>query len=109
MTTISICLVGCGGMGSRHVQGFARLLRSGMSNVKLVAVWGERAGHEPVIGRVVYGRVEHPVELDHAALPVELVLVAAASRYLDKHVNGVFGEPEVGSRRRARCVMCELA
>ncbi|MDP3317080.1 MAG: Gfo/Idh/MocA family oxidoreductase, partial [Devosia sp.] len=43
MTTRSICLVGCGGMGSRHVQGFARLLRSGMSNVKLVAVCDVRA------------------------------------------------------------------
>jgi len=39
----SICLVGCGGMGSRHVQGFARLQRSGMSNVKLVAVCDVRA------------------------------------------------------------------
>jgi len=43
MTKRSICLVGCGGMGSRHVQGFARLLRSGMSNVKLVAVCDVRA------------------------------------------------------------------
>ncbi|MGN6487599.1 MAG: Gfo/Idh/MocA family protein [Devosia sp.] len=43
MTTVSICLVGCGGMGSRHVQGFARLLRSGMSNVRLVAVCDVRA------------------------------------------------------------------
>ncbi len=43
MTTRSICLVGCGGMGSRHVQGFARLLRSGMSNVKLAAVCDVRA------------------------------------------------------------------
>jgi len=43
MTTISICLVGCGGMGSRHVQGFARLQRSGMSNVRLAAVCDVRA------------------------------------------------------------------
>ena len=43
MTMRSICLVGCGGMGSRHVQGFARLQRSGMSNVKLVAVCDVRA------------------------------------------------------------------
>ena len=41
--TVSICLVGCGGMGSRHVQGFARLLRSGMSNVRLAAVCDVRA------------------------------------------------------------------
>ncbi|MBL8594141.1 MAG: hypothetical protein JNK01_15760, partial [Devosia sp.] len=38
MTTVPVCLVGCGGMGSRHVQGFARLQRSGLSNVRLVAV-----------------------------------------------------------------------
>ena len=43
MTTISICLVGCGGMGSRHVQGFARLQRSGLSNVRLAAVCDVRA------------------------------------------------------------------
>jgi len=43
VTTRSICLVGCGGMGSRHVQGFARLQRSGMSNVRLVAVCDVRA------------------------------------------------------------------
>lgn len=38
MTDVSICLVGCGGMGSRHVQGFARLQRSGLSNARLAAV-----------------------------------------------------------------------
>ena len=43
MTTVSICLVGCGGMGSRHVQGFARLQRSGLSNVRLAAVCDVRA------------------------------------------------------------------
>ena len=43
MTSTSICVVGCGGMGSRHVQGYARLQRSGMSNVKLVAVCDLRA------------------------------------------------------------------
>lgn len=43
MTDVSICLVGCGGMGSRHVQGFARLQRSGHSNVRLVAVCDVRA------------------------------------------------------------------
>ncbi len=43
MTTIPICLVGCGGMGSRHVRGFARLARTGMSNVRLAAVCDVRA------------------------------------------------------------------
>lgn len=43
MTTIPICLVGCGGMGSRHVRGFARLARTGLSNVRLAAVCDVRA------------------------------------------------------------------
>jgi predicted dehydrogenase len=38
LNKVPICLVGCGGMGSRHVQGFAALARTGMSNVELVAV-----------------------------------------------------------------------
>ncbi len=38
MKKTPICLVGCGGMGSRHVQGFAALERTDLSNVELVAV-----------------------------------------------------------------------
>jgi len=38
MNSVPVCLVGCGGMGSRHVQGFAALQRSGLANVDLVAV-----------------------------------------------------------------------
>ncbi|MDR3473706.1 MAG: Gfo/Idh/MocA family oxidoreductase [Devosia sp.] len=38
MNRVPVCLVGCGGMGSRHVQGFAALEWSGLSNVELVAV-----------------------------------------------------------------------
>src|SRR5262249_93769 len=74
VTTISICLVGCGGMGSRHVQGFARLLRSGMSNVKLVAVCDVRAdnaervageaeqllGYRPKIHLRIEDAIAHP-------------------------------------------------
>jgi predicted dehydrogenase len=33
-----ICLVGCGGMGSRHVNGYAALEGTGLSNVALTAV-----------------------------------------------------------------------
>lgn len=43
VTIVPICLVGCGGMGSRHVRGFARLARTGMSNVRLAAVCDVRA------------------------------------------------------------------
>lgn len=38
MTRVPVCLVGCGGMGSRHVSGYGALERSGHSNVDLVAV-----------------------------------------------------------------------
>jgi predicted dehydrogenase len=38
LTPTSICLVGCGGMGSRHVNGYAALERTGLSNVALTAV-----------------------------------------------------------------------
>ncbi|HMR33103.1 MAG TPA: Gfo/Idh/MocA family oxidoreductase [Geminicoccaceae bacterium] len=38
MSRIPVCLVGCGGMGTRHVAGFAALERTGIGNVDLVAV-----------------------------------------------------------------------
>lgn len=38
MSKVSVCLVGCGGMGSRHVTGYAALAGTGLSNVELTAV-----------------------------------------------------------------------
>ncbi|HEX3956013.1 MAG TPA: Gfo/Idh/MocA family oxidoreductase, partial [Trebonia sp.] len=38
MSPTRICLVGCGGMGSRHVNGYAALEGTGLSNVALTAV-----------------------------------------------------------------------
>lgn len=38
MVRVPMCMVGCGGMGSRHVSGYAALERVGQSNVDLVAV-----------------------------------------------------------------------
>jgi len=38
VSKVPVCLVGCGGMGSRHVTGFAALEKTGLSNVELVAV-----------------------------------------------------------------------
>jgi predicted dehydrogenase len=38
MESVPLCLVGCGGMGSRHLLGVAALDRAGMRNVELVAV-----------------------------------------------------------------------
>ncbi len=38
MSKVSLCLVGAGGMGSRHIGGMALLKRHGLSNLDLVAV-----------------------------------------------------------------------
>jgi predicted dehydrogenase len=38
MDKLPLCLVGCGGMGHRHIFGFAELMRSGMGNIDLIAV-----------------------------------------------------------------------
>jgi predicted dehydrogenase len=43
VTRVPLCLVGCGGMGSRHVSGYAALESSGLSNIDLVAVCDLRA------------------------------------------------------------------
>jgi len=43
MRKVSICLVGAGGMGSRHVGGMAVLAKHGLSNLDLVAVCDLRA------------------------------------------------------------------
>src|SRR4051794_22591249 len=49
---LPICLVGCGGMGNRHILGLAALAGTGLSNVDLVAVcdlrpdYAERAAAE---------------------------------------------------------------
>jgi predicted dehydrogenase len=37
-TSVRLALVGCGGMGQRHVLGYEALLASGLSNIDLVAV-----------------------------------------------------------------------
>jgi predicted dehydrogenase len=59
MERLPICVVGCGGMGNRHILGLAALARTGLSNIELVAVcdlrreWAERAAAEAerVLGR----------------------------------------------------------
>jgi predicted dehydrogenase len=38
MERVPLCLVGCGGMGSRHLRGVAALSQTGLGNVDLVAV-----------------------------------------------------------------------
>ncbi|MBV9811483.1 MAG: Gfo/Idh/MocA family oxidoreductase, partial [Acetobacteraceae bacterium] len=59
MERLPICLVGCGGMGNRHILGMAALAGTGISNIDLVAVcdlradYAERAAAEAerVLGR----------------------------------------------------------
>ena len=38
MEKVPICLVGCGGMGHRHIMGYKELVDSGIGNLNLVAV-----------------------------------------------------------------------
>ena len=38
MEKIPVCLVGCGGMGQRHILAYKELERSGIGNLELVAV-----------------------------------------------------------------------
>lgn len=38
VSKLPICLVGCGGMGRRHITGYAALEKIGLSNIELVAV-----------------------------------------------------------------------
>jgi predicted dehydrogenase len=45
MTSIRLALVGCGGMGTRHLHGLKRLADSGLNNVDLVALCDLRREH----------------------------------------------------------------
>src|SRR5215204_1765841 len=56
--------------------------------VERVAVLGQGVGDEAVVGRVVDGAEQHPVEADAARLVVELVLVAGSLGDLDHDVDG---------------------
>jgi hypothetical protein len=55
--------------------------------VERLAVFAARPGHEAVIRRVVYRRVEGAVQNDHPQLFVVLVLVLALLGYLHEHVD----------------------
>ena len=41
MDKLPLCLIGCGGIGHRHVFGFTELEKSGMGNIELVAVYAK--------------------------------------------------------------------
>ncbi len=55
-------------------------------HVERIVVLGQRLRDEAVVRRVIDGRVEHAIELDQAALLVELVLHARAERDFDDGV-----------------------
>ena len=38
MDKVPVCIVGCGGMGHRHILGYKALADTGISNVEIVAV-----------------------------------------------------------------------
>ena len=49
MEKVPICLVGCGGMGHRHVMGYKELKDSGIGNLDLVAVCDIRAENAELV------------------------------------------------------------
>ena len=51
MEKVPICLVGCGGMGHRHVMGYKELKDSGIGNLDLVAVCDIRTGERGISGK----------------------------------------------------------
>src|SRR4051812_40162393 len=100
---VAICLVGCGGMGQRHILGLAALTGSGLSTIDLVAVCDtrpERAfraaetaerllGRRPAIHTRINAAIADPgvaafdVATDVAAhLPVVLPALAAGKPVL---------------------------
>jgi len=92
------------GRARTHTPWERRLLEQ-HEGIERVVVLGERVGDEAVVGRV-HGRGEQaPVEADHVALVVVLVLVAAATWDLDDDVErrvvgcGVGCRVRVGHRR----------
>jgi hypothetical protein len=54
--------------------------------VDQVTVLAQGVGHETVVGRVLRGGEQRPVQADQAAVVVDLVLVPAAARDLDQDV-----------------------
>jgi predicted dehydrogenase len=105
LTSLRICLVGCGGMGSRHINGYAALERTGLSNVSLTAVCDVRRDNaERIAGEAerslgyrpeVYRSVEDALA-DHAADAYDVVTDAST------HLGVVLPLLEAG-----RHVLCE--
>lgn len=53
MERIPLCLVGCGGMGQRHLLGYKRLADSGIGNIEVVAVCDLRPENAEIGAREV--------------------------------------------------------
>ena len=51
MEKVPICLVGCGGMGHRHVMGYKELKDSGIGNLDLVAVCDIRQENAELVAK----------------------------------------------------------
>lgn len=53
MERIPLCVIGCGGMGQRHILGYKKLADSGISNIDLVAVCDVRPENAEIGAREV--------------------------------------------------------
>jgi hypothetical protein len=74
-----------------HVAAGEGRLRQQYQRVQRVAVLGQGAVEEAVVGRVDRGREQPPVQPHHVPFAVELVLVAAALGDLDDDLDHVVG------------------
>ena len=74
--------------GSDHdVTAWKRGLADECERVERITVVGMGGRDEPVVGGISGGREQHPVEIDLARVVVHLVLVPAALRNLNNHVD----------------------
>lgn len=80
MTSTRICLVGCGGMGSRHINGYAALEHTGLSNVTLTAVCDVRRDNAEQIAAEAERALGHRPEI---YLSVEDALADEAAEAYD--------------------------
>ena len=67
---------------STRVKRMHRLLAD-HQRIERIAVVAERPGDEAVVGGIVHGAVQHPIQTQQSGLLVQLVLVLAAFRHFD--------------------------
>ena len=65
-------------------------------HIHRIVILGQRLRDEPVIRGVIDGRIEHPIELDQAAVFIQLILDARSERNLDDAIK-LLGDSFAGS------------